>query len=546
MFFEGLHSVVFLQSFTVFPEYFVAISAIYVLIALVFVAYNNYNIIIERAVSECIGLILLMSCYLILNDEIMKLDFLSFNNSIVNDYLGIFTKFIICFFSSIYFFLIADSLKEQKLTAFEYLVIVLFAVLGLMLLCSSNDLLTAYLAIELTSLSSYILASFKKTSSYSVEAGITYFVTGAVSSAFFLLGSSILYALSGSIYIVDFWDLFTDSYETTLSLVSQTSSLQLNSMNNTVWNEFVSLVSILEFYNFNLLEVGLTLILLSLFIKLALAPFHLWSLDVYEGSPTSSTFFFAVITKLSIFIFLIRLCYIAMLAFADCWQFYSLWIALFSIFVGSFGGLKQRKLKTLLAYSSTSHMGYSLLAFSSGHAFGIQILLFYLIIYMISGLCTWFIILLLQLKKPKSVNKYTKELGDLVLLNKSNAALALGLALTMFSIAGIPPLVGFFAKMGIFLTLLKSKMYMIPLAAVLCSVVSTFYYIRIIKVLYFENILVGKLCYPLKTNKTILLSILIFLLIFLFINPTFLFLIIFDVVNESFYFSDNFFRINSN
>ena len=549
MLFDGLHSVVFLQSFTVFPEYFVAISGIYVLIILVFISYNNYEIMVERAVSECVGLILLMSCYLILNDEIIKLDLLSFNNSIVNDYLGIFTKFIVCFFSSIYFFLIADSLKEQKLTAFEYLVLILFAVLGLMLLCSSNDLLTAYLAIELTSLSSYILASFKKNSSYSVEAGITYFVTGAVSSAFFLLGSSILYALSGSIYIIDFWDLFTDSYETTLSLVSQTISFQSNLMNNTAWNQFndfISLISILEFYNFNLLEIGLTFILLSLFIKLALAPFHLWSLDVYEGSPTSSTFFFAVITKLSIFIFLIRLCYIALLAFANCWQFYSLWIALFSIFVGSFGGLKQRKLKTLLAYSSTSHMGYSLLAFSSGHIFGIQILLFYLIIYMISGLCTWFIILLVRLKKPKVTAKYTKELGDLVLLNKSNVALAFSLALTMFSIAGIPPLIGFFAKMGIFLTLLKSKMYVIPLIALLCSVISTFYYIRVIKILYFENALVGKLCYPLKTNKTIILAILIFLLIFLFVNPTFLFLIIFDVINESFHFADNFFKVSSN
>lgn len=547
MLFEGLNSVVFLQSFTVFPEYFIAISGIYVLIVSVFISYNNYNIVIERAVSECIGLVLLMSCYLILNDEIMQLDFLSFNNSIVNDYLGVFSKFIICFFSSLFFFFTADSLKEQKLTTFEYSIIILFAILGLILLCSSNDLLTAYLAIELTSLSSYILASFKKTSSYSIEAGITYFVTGAVSSAFFLLGSSILYALSGSIYIIDFWDLFTDSYETTLSLISQSTSVQLNAISSNSWNQFnevTSLFSVLEFYDFNLLEIGLTFIILSLFIKLALAPFHLWSLDVYEGSPTTSTFFFAVITKLSIFVFLIRLCYIALLAFADCWRFYSLWIAIFSIFVGSFGGLKQRKLKTLLAYSSTSHMGYSLLAFSSGHLFGIQILFFYLIIYMISGLCTWFIILLLRLKNPIINAKYTKELGDLVLLNKSNTALAFGLALTMFSIAGIPPLVGFFAKMGVFLTLLKSKMYMVPLLALLCSVVSTFYYIRVIKVLYFENILVGKLCYPLKTNKTILLAILIFLLIFLFINPTFLFLIIFDVVNESFYFINDFYKIN--
>ena len=131
MLFESLNSVIFLQSFTVFPEYFIAISGIYVLIVSVFISYNNYNILIERAVSECIGLILLMSCYLILNDEIMQLDFLSFNNSIVNDYLGVFSKFVICFFSSLFFFFTADSLKEQKLTTFEYLIIILFAILGL-------------------------------------------------------------------------------------------------------------------------------------------------------------------------------------------------------------------------------------------------------------------------------------------------------------------------------------------------------------------------------------------------------------------------------
>jgi len=181
----GLYSVVFLQSFSVLPEYFIAISAIYLLIVIVLITYNVYGLILQRALSESIALILLMTCYLIINDDLLALNLLSFNNAIVNDQLAFFTKFLVCFFSAIYFFLIADSLKEQKLTSFEYLIILLFAVLGLILLCSSNDLLTAYLAIELSSLSSYILASFKKTSSYSIDAGIKYFITGAVSSAFF-------------------------------------------------------------------------------------------------------------------------------------------------------------------------------------------------------------------------------------------------------------------------------------------------------------------------------------------------------------------------
>ena len=283
-------------------------------------------------------------------------------------------------------------------------------------------------------------------------------------------------------------------------------------------------------FDYSFVELGLTLILFSLFIKLALAPFHLWSLDVYEGSPTSSTVFFAVITKLSIFVILVRLCYISFFSVKDCWQFYSLWIGVFSIFVGSFGGLKQRKIKTLLAYSSTSHMGYSLIAFSTSTYMGIQMLLFYMIIYMISGLAIWSIFLLLKLKKNNSLGKYNKELGDLALLKKSNPTMAFALALTMFSIAGIPPMVGFLAKMSVFLSVIGITFYFVALISILFSVISTFYYIRLIKVLYFENLLVGKLYYPITTEKTTVLSVLVFSLIFLFLNPTLLYLFSYKVI----------------
>jgi NADH-quinone oxidoreductase subunit N len=277
-------------------------------------------------------------------------------------------------------------------------------------------------------------------------------------------------------------------------------------------------------------ELGLTLILFSLFIKLALAPFHLWSLDVYEGSPTSAAFFFAVISKLSIFVLLVRLCYTSFYTLKDCWQFYSIWVGVFSIFVGSFGGLKQRKLKTLLAYSSTSHMGYVLIAFSTSTYIGIQMLFFYLIIYIIAGLCTWSIILFLRLRQKGLVNKYNKELGDLVLLRRSNPALAFSFALTMFSIAGIPPMIGFLAKMSIFLSVVGISFYIIALLSILFSVVSTFYYIRVIKILYFENTLVGKLYYSIDDTKTLLLSLLVFSLVFLFLNPTYLYLLNYKII----------------
>ena len=525
----GLFNIINLQSFTVFSEYFISISIIYVLIVIVLITYNIYGLMLQKAISECMSLILFMACYLMINDDLITFDFVTFNNSIINDYFAFFTKIIICFFSALYFLLISDSLKEQKLTSFEYLLIILFSILGLLLLCSSNDLLITYLAIELSSLAFYILASFKKTSSYSVDSGIKYFIIGAISSAFFLLGSSFLYGFTGSLNFLDFFDLFECSLFYTFPYHMYDSP---NNIGEFLWYMWLleRITVIPPFFDYNFVELGLTLILFSLFIKLALAPFHLWSLDVYEGSPTSSTIFFAVITKLSIFVILVRLCYISFFSVKDCWQFYSLWIGVFSIFVGSFGGLKQRKFKTLLAYSSTSHMGYSLIAFSTSTYMGIQMLLFYLVIYMISGLSIWSIFLLLNVKNNKAFVKYNKELGDFALLKKSNSTMAFSLALTMFSIAGIPPMIGFIAKMSVFLSVVGITFYLVALLSIVFSVVSTFYYIRLIKILYFENLLVGKLYYPITNEKTIILSLLVFSLIFLFLNPTLLYLFSYKVV----------------
>ena len=387
---------------------------------------------IQRALGESMALVLIMTSYLLINDELFIFNFTNFNNSIINDYFACFTKISICWFSAVYFLIIANFLKEQKLVAFEYLLTILLAILGLLIMCSSNDLLLAYLSIELSSLAFYILASFRKVSSYSVESGIKYFITGAISSAFFLLGSSFIYGVTGSINFSDFRDLldlsifYLDSNNFLYEWVNLVYSLNLN-----------KLLILEELFNFRFVEFGITLILFSLFIKLALAPFHFWALDVYEGAPTNSTFFFTTITKLSIFVLLARFCYQSFFSLKNCWQFYSLWIGLLSIFVGSLGGLKQRKLKTLLAYSSTSHIGYMLIAFSTSTFIGLQVFLFYMFIYIISSLGIWYIILLLRLKKKNFKNKYNKELSDLALLKKSNSILAFSLALILFSSASL-------------------------------------------------------------------------------------------------------------
>lgn len=721
-----LNNLIMLSNFPFFADFFLITSGI--LLTVVFSVLKVKSILkheIQKPLSRCISLIFIMGAYLIIHEFPF---FLAQNQvnfyyaSVSLDSLGLFAKLVVCVFASIFFFIITDFLEDQNLES-DFLLILYFATVGLVLLCVCNDLMSSYLSIELVSLSSYLLASFKKESNYSIEAGLKYFVIGSISSAFFLLGCSFIYANSGTIFFVElhhllnmpsieelktvkkrcietrdvltnandlfstlevyhnneskyFLTLYNDLKTTELSLDffgkevsdfqasvlydraninfkflekiesvknfldnNRTGEVLTDSMaffaapwtvlpysycftnelpseflsylhfkrpftmgqvphltkmslllyswddaetnlraRETVLNTFNDLlvyqkiilleqtkininkhlqlvkeaneilieskdvlktnlalinqtdaqISFLENFSFMLVQLGIIFILFSVFIKLALAPFHLWSLDVYEGSPTASTFFFAVMTKLSLFMFLIRFAYTAMPTFLTDWQFCSLWVAIISLFVGSFGGLKQRKLKTLIAYSSINHMGYALLAFSMSSSLSLKFLIFYLVIYMLSGICIWFSIMLLRLKQRKK--KYSKELSDLSQLVKTNPALAFSLSITFFSIAGLPPFVGFIAKVGIFLSLLKEEFYFFCIIAVLCSVVSTFYYIRIIKIMFFENALVGKLYYPITSKKVWLLSLCTFLLIFLFINPKLFFLIIHIVV----------------
>lgn len=287
-----------------------------------------------------------------------------------------------------------------------------------------------------------------------------------------------------------------------------------------------------------LIELGLLLILISLFLKLSLTPFHLWSPDIYEGSPSSTTFFFVVISKISIFVFLLKICYLSFYSMIIHWQFYSLLVAILSILLGSIAALKQRKIKSLLAYSSISNMGLILASFSTGNFEGIKAVFYYFIIYIISGLSIWLIFLGLKLKKKKVTEKYNKDLGDFSLLYESNSALAYSFVITIFTIAGIPPMTGFLAKISIFLSLIFSSMFFISFMIICVSVISTFYYIRILKIIFFENLIVGKLFYPINSKINIISSFLFFLMIFLFINPLCLDLFTYKIVlflSKSFY-----------
>ena len=547
------NSLITVKNFNLFSEYFLGISVLYVLIVTILICYNVLGLIIEHSISNCIGLILFFACYLILNEDFLFCeyilnfyDLLGFYKSVIIDNFGFFAKVILCFFLGVYFLVVSDFLKNYKLSSFEYLLLLLLAVIGLLFLCMSNNLLSAYLAIELISLSSYLLAGFKKNSSYSIEAGIKYLIIGSISSSFFLLGSSFLYASLGVISFTEWGFFFFDLSWVEIKYFSFKNVL-LNTLKNykesiLVAVFFKTAININHFiitecfeYLEIFIEIGLMFIVCSLFIKLALAPFHVWALDVYEGSPLISTFFFSVFTKLSIFILLTRICY-SLIYFKEFWQCYSVIVSFLSIFVGSFGGLRQKKLKTLLAYSSISHVGYTLLSFSTGTQFGLEMFFFYLVVYMFSGIIIWFIILFINENQKYYFNKFNKELGSFVLLKKANPALAISFSVAMFSVAGIPPLIGFFAKTGVFLSLLNLEYFILALLIILCSIISTFYYIRIIKIIYFENVLVGQLYYPVKTHKVLVITTFVFILFFLFINPTLFYIFIYKSVWQSFYY----------
>ena len=485
------------KEINVMPELFLGISLIYLVLHCTFLSVKKEYPLIQSSVLYLSVLVLILSCYLIFNGclDVLNLSFL--NNTIVNDYASFSSKIVTCSLAVLYLLIVQSNLKLQKINNFEYLLLLLFAVLGLFLLCSSNDLLTAYLAIELQSLAFYVLASFKKTSTFSVDAGIKYFILGAFSSSLFLFGSSLLYGFTGTINFEDFNNLLFHV-------------CQGNSSNDTLFD-----ISIINF--------GLFFILISLFFKLAIAPFHTWAPDVYENSPSASTFFFAIMPKIALFILLLRIFYFSFFGFFENWRYVVAMAVVFSIIVGSFGGLEQRKLKSLLVYSSISHMGYALIAFNAGTFESVQMLFSYLIVYTFSGLCIWSIFILTNLKTNYH-QKQNKDLTDLVALGKSNYVLAIFFTTVLFSVAGFPPMIGFLVKISVFLTAMGSSMYFVALISILCSVIGTFYYLRLIKILYFEKVLVGKLYYPIKTQSSMIISMLFFFLIFLFFNPTIIYL----------------------
>jgi NADH-quinone oxidoreductase subunit N len=340
---------------------------------------------------------------------------------------------------------------KENLIIYEYTQLILLSTLGMMLLISSQDLISLYLSIELISLSLYVLAGINKNGQYSTEASIKYFLLGAVSSGILLFGSALIYWLTGETSFVGVSNFIW--YSPMVELNSDLTSLSIAAM----------------------------FIIIALLFKLAAAPFHMWAPDVYEGSPTIVTAYFAIVPKIATLGILYQLLFGPFASIFSQLQPLLIISALLSVIIGSLGAINQTKIKRLLAYSAIGHMGFMLIGFSSGALNGLLATFIYIIIYMITSLNTFAFVL--SFTSANSAN-FISQLGG---LSRLNPLLAVTFALGLFSMAGIPPLAGFFSKYLILLSAIQNNLYFLAFIAIVFSVIASFYYIRLIRWMFFKD-----------------------------------------------------------
>ena len=423
-------------------------------------------------------------------------DVVIFNNLLIIDQASTIVKSTILLSSAGCLAISLKYLNVKKIVAFEYHLLISLATLGLLLISSSYDFLSAYLAIELTSLSFYVLAAFNRKSELSTEAGLKYFILGAFASGLLLFGFSLVYGFTG---LTNFGQL--------AQLLAHNDSSPLLTT--------------------KVLIAAMLFICAGLLFKIAAVPFHMWAPDVYEGASTPVTAFFAITPKIALLLLLIRICMTSFYDFIEVWQSFLVTSALLSLVTGTFISLYQNKLKRFLAYSAIGHTGYLLIGLATGTELGLQGLFLYIFFYIVMGLGTFSV--MLSLKEIKSTN-FVMYITDLTGLGKSNPALALTFTIILFSIAGIPPLAGFYSKFYIFLAAVDSSMYLVAIAGVLASVIGCLYYIRLIKLMYFESEKEVTVYSQMSKETSIILALVSTILVGFFVNPSPLFLLIHQMV----------------
>ena len=422
----------------VLPEIFISLSIMFLLVLGVFKK-NSSKIIFN------ISLLALLITAIITFNETSNIDRVTlFNNSVVIDYMSSLMKIITLLGAFLVLVISPTYLKTFMIYKIEYPVLILSSVLGMMVMISSNDLIVFYMGLELQSLALYVLATFNRDQVKSSEAGLKYFVLSALSSGLLLYGCSLIYGFSGS---------------TNFNVISN----QLNT------DEYV-------------LTFGIVFILVGLAFKISAVPFHMWAPDVYEGSPTSVTLFFTMVPKIAALTVFVRFLYVPFLNLIDQWQMIIVFLSIASMLFGAIAAIGQTNIKRLVAYSSIGHIGYTLAGLATGSNEGIQSSIIYISIYVIMNLALFSCLLML-----KRNNQYYEEIDDLSGLSKNHPLLSLSLLVILFSLAGIPPLAGFFAKFYVFKAVIEQSMYFLAIVGLLSTVVAAFYYLRIIKIIYFDK-----------------------------------------------------------
>ncbi|WP_454917175.1 NADH-quinone oxidoreductase subunit NuoN [Xanthobacter sediminis] len=421
----------------VLPELVLAVSAIVLILIGAFRGEGAANFItgLAIAVLAAAGVLVLLG---------PGGETVAFNGALVIDPFGRFMKGLAIFGATVSLIMAVDWQNREKLARFEYAVLFVIATLGMCMLVSAGDLIALYLGLELMSFSLYVLAAINRDSVRSTEAGLKYFVLGSLSSGMLLYGSSLVYGFTGS---VNFEVIATVVKEPTIGLI-----------------------------------FGLVFVLAGLCFKISAVPFHMWTPDVYEGAPTPVTTFFATAPKVAGMAIFIRVVMEAFPHIAHQWQQIVAFVSIASMVLGAFAAIGQRNIKRLLAYSSIGHMGFALVGLAAGTAEGVRGVLVYVAIYVAMTLGSFACVLTMR-RQGRAV----ENIDDLAGLARNNPLMALMFGALMFSLAGIPPLAGFLAKYYVFVAAIQAGLYGLAVIGVLASVVGAYYYLRVVKVMYFDE-----------------------------------------------------------
>jgi NADH-quinone oxidoreductase subunit N len=454
------------------PEIFLAVSAMALLILGAFQGEARA----AKEVSWLAVAVLIVAIFMVASGSAAR--HVVLGGLFVTDGFGVFAKILVLVGSAFSVVLSIRFNEREQIARYEFPVLILLATTGMLMMISANDLLALYVGLELQSLALYVVASFDRDSIRSSEAGLKYFVLGALASGMMLFGISMIYGFAGA-----------TGFDT---LAAQLVGPHAASAG---------------------LIVGIVFLIVGLAFKVSAVPFHMWTPDVYEGAPTPVTAFFSVAPKIAAMALFVRVMVGPFHGVLADWRQVIWAISVASMVLGALAAINQRNIKRLMAYSSIGHVGYALIGLAAGTAVGVRGILIYLTIYLFMNVGTFAVILSMRRN-----GKMVEEIADLAGLSRTQPAMALALGIFMFSLAGIPPLAGFFAKLYIFMAAIDAGLPVLAVIGVVASVVGAYYYVRIVKLMYFDEP-VGAFDRPIGIEIQTVLVIAAVVIMFFFIVP---------------------------